>query len=68
MDKTYEQEIETGLSNFHTLTKTMKQALLASSLFAIVVCVNVTLYVQFLIKSTTVTTANPLQSDFTLVK
>ena len=46
----------------------MKQASLVSSLFVIVVRVDVTLYVQFLIKFTTVTTANPLQSHFTLVK
>ena len=46
----------------------MKQASLAFSLFIVVVRVAVTLYVQFLIKFTTVTTANPLQSHFTLVK
>ena len=46
----------------------MKQPSLASSLFIVVVRVDVTLYVQFLIKFTTVTTANPLQSHFTLVK
>ena len=46
----------------------MKQASLASSFFVIVVRVDVTLYVQFLIKFTTVTKANPLQSHFTLVK
>ena len=37
----------------------MKQAFLTFSLFVIVVRVDVTLYVQFLIKFTTVTTAKP---------
>ena len=46
----------------------MKQALLASSLFAIVMRVDITFYVQFLIKFTTVTKAIPLQSHFTQVK
>ena len=46
----------------------MKQASLASLLFVIVVRVDVTPYVQFLITFTTVTTAKPLQSRFTLVK
>ena len=45
----------------------MKQASLASLLFVIVVRVDVTLHVQFLIKFTTVTTAKPLQSHVTLV-
>ena len=46
----------------------MEQAFLASSLFVIVVRVKVSLYVQFLIKFTTVTTVKPLQSHFALVK
>ena len=46
----------------------MKQASLASSLFVVVVRVDVTLNVQFLMKFTAVTTANPLQSHFTLDK
>ena len=48
--------------------QTMKQVSLASSLFVIAVRVDVTLYVQFLIKFTTVITAKPLQSHFTLVR
>ena len=38
------------------------------SLFVIVVGIDVTLNVQVLIKFTTITKANPLQSHFTLVK
>ena len=50
------------------LSRQMKQASLASLLSVIVVCVDISLYVQFLIKFETVTTAKPLQSHFTLVK
>ena len=50
------------------LTITNNEESVASSLFVIVVRVGVTLYVQFLIKFTTITTANLLQSHFTLIK
>ena len=77
MDKTCEQVNEAGLKYFQvmknildnkTTIQTIKQSSLASSLFVIVVRLDVSLYVQFLIKFTTVTTAKPLQSHFTLVK
>ena len=56
-----------GIFN-NLINQAMKQATLVFSFFVMLVRVDVTLYIQILIKLTTVTTANALQSHFTLVK